>query len=264
MTKVVVSGACGKMGREVCRAVYEDPELSLVGVVDVSHIGEDIGELVGLGKLNIYVKNDLEATLNELKPNVMVDFTSPGVVMNNIKTAIKSGINSVVGTTGITVDGLKEIKSLLKNKNINVFIAPNFAIGAVLMMKFCEKAVEYFPSVEIIELHHDQKVDAPSGTALKTAEMMSALQKKDIFELPEKEVLKGARGGKFKNIRIHSVRLPGLVAHQEVIFGSKGQTLTMRHDSIDRVSFMPGVVMAIKQVQRRKGLTHGLEKLMDL
>ncbi len=264
MISVVVSGAAGRMGREVCKAVYDDPELSLVGAVDISCVGQDVGELIGLNKLNIFVQNNLEVTLNELSPHVMIDFTHPDVVMNNIRTAISCGVNSVVGTTGITTDNLKEIESLIAGKDVNIFVAPNFAIGAVLMMKFSEIAAKYFYNAEIIEFHHDKKIDAPSGTALKTVEMMSASQKKDVSIPSGKEISKGARGEAYGNIRIHSVRLPGLVAHQQVILGSKGQTLTIRHDSIDRVSFMPGVLMAVEQVQKRKGLTYGLGKIVDL
>ncbi|MDO8885440.1 4-hydroxy-tetrahydrodipicolinate reductase [Candidatus Oleimmundimicrobium sp.] len=264
MIKVVVSGAAGKMGLEVCKAVCEDSELSLVGAVDVSCVGRDVGELIGHNKLNIFIENDLDTVLRNLSPQVVVDFTNPNVVMDNIRTAVNCGVNSVIGTTGIGTDNLKEIESLIANKNVNVFIAPNFAIGAVLMMKFSEIASKYFQNVEIIELHHDKKIDAPSGTAIKTAEMISVSQKKDAPDLVEKEVLKGARGGVFDNIHIHSVRLPGLVAHQEVIFGSKGQTLTIRHDSIERTSFMPGVLLAVKRVQKHKGLTYGLDKITDL
>ncbi|HDP69205.1 MAG TPA: 4-hydroxy-tetrahydrodipicolinate reductase [Actinobacteria bacterium] len=264
MKDVVVCGASGKMGREVCRAVYEDLELSLVGAVDVSCVGQDIGELVGLGKIGIFIEDDLKTILNKLSPRVVVDFTNPNVVMDNIRMVINCGINSVVGTTGFTGDDLAEIESLLEGKDVGIVIAPNFAIGAVLMMKFSEKALKYFSNAEIIELHHDKKVDAPSGTALKTAEMMSSSNNITCSNSTEREIIKGVRGGEFKNIHIHSVRLPGLVAHQEVIFGSKGQTLTIRHDSIDRTSFMPGVLMAVKQVEKFKGLTYGLDRLLDL
>lgn len=260
MIKVVVTGAAGKMGRQVCQTVLADPELRLVGGVDMVSLGTDLGKLLGLEPANVTISNNLEQVLNTTSPDVMVDFTHPSSVMDNIRTAVKCGVHAVVGTTGITEENLAEIRSLCERANVNAFIAPNFALGAVLMMKFSAMASKYFPYVEIVELHHNQKADAPSGTAIKTAEMLVA--EKATGE--EKETVSGARGGEINQVHIHSVRLPGLVAHQEVIFGGQGQTLTIRHDSIDRTSFMPGVVMAIKAVQNRSGLTYGLENLLKL
>lgn len=260
MIRVAVSGAAGKMGSQVCRTVLEDPDLTVVAAIDKGSLGSDIGSLLGLSPLNVLITDKLEEALRESKAEVMVDFTHPQSVMANIETAIKTGVHAVVGTTGITKEHLEKIEALLKGAKSNVFIAPNFALGAVLMMQFSAIAAKYFPRVEIIELHHDQKADAPSGTAIKTAEMLKA----EPSSGKEEETVKGARGGVLNNINIHSVRLPGLVAHQEVIFGGKGQTLTIRHDSIDRTSFMPGVVMAIKAVKDRPGLTYGLEKLLEL
>ncbi len=243
--RVLVSGAAGKMGREVCRAVLVDQELSLVGAVDISMVNTDIGELIGLGKIGVLIQNNLEETIKSSQPDVVVDFTHPGAVMNNIRKTLNARVHTVIGTTGITEDNLFEVKSLCEKKGVNAFIAPNFAVGAVLMMKLSEIAARFLPDVEIIELHHKQKVDAPSGTALKTAQGISRITNNP-------------------NIPIHSVRLPGLVAHQEVIFGGTGQTLTIRHDSIDRTSFMPGVIMAIKNVGQRPGLTYGLEQLLGI
>lgn len=260
MIRVAVSGAAGKMGSQVCRTVLADSDLKLVAAVDKTSLGSDIGILLGLSSLNAAITDNLEKALKESKAEVVVDFTHPQSVMANIRTAIGAGVHAVIGTTGITQESLAEIKNLLKGARSNVFIAPNFALGAVLMMQFSAIAAKYFPKVEIIELHHDQKADAPSGTAIKTAEMLSA----EAFGGREEETIKGARGGVYNNVHIHSVRLPGLVAHQEVIFGGQGQTLTIRHDSIDRTSFMPGVVMAIKAVKDRPGLTYGLEKLLEL
>lgn len=260
MIKVAVSGVAGKMGSQVCRTVLADPDLKLVAAVDKTSLGSDIGILLGLSSLNTAITDNLEKALKESKAEVMVDFTHPQSVMANIRTAVASGVHAVVGTTGITKENLAEIENLLGPAKSNVFIAPNFALGAVLMMQFAAAATKYFPQVEIIELHHDQKADAPSGTAIKTAEMLSA----EAFGGKEEETIKGARGGVHNNVHIHSVRLPGLVAHQEVILGGQGQTLTIRHDSIDRTSFMPGVVMAIKAVKDRPGLTYGLEKLLEI
>lgn len=265
MIKVVVCGGAGRMGREVVRVVQADPDLDLVGAVDPSAVGSDVGTLAGIGSLGISISPDLLTTLRKTSAEVMVDFTHPSVVMENIRTAMKSGVHAVVGTTGITQDNIQEIKTLLKGKTSNVFIAPNFAIGAVLMMEFAKQACRYFPKVEIIELHHEQKADAPSGTSLKTAEDLSQqIQEKSIADTQEKELIEGVRGGKVGRVRIHSLRLPGLVAHQEVIFGGAGQTLKIRHDSLDRSSFMPGVIMAVKEVSKRPGLTYGLEKILDL
>lgn len=245
MLRVMVVGAAGKMGKEVCRAVLAEKDLSLVGAVDLSASGQDIGELIGAGKIGLLIQNNLEEAIEIRQPEVMVDFTHPEAVMGNIRNALNTRVNVVVGTTGITEDNLTEIKSLCEKNKTNAFIAPNFAIGAVLMMKLSEIAAKFLPEVEIIELHHKQKVDAPSGTALKTA--------RGIMKITGNQT-----------IPIHSVRLPGLVAHQEVIFGGTGQTLTIRHDSIDRTSFMLGVIMAIKNVGQRPGLTYGLEQLLGI
>lgn len=262
--KVLVNGAGGKMGREVCRAVLADPELELAEGVDINpcYLGKDVGELLGTEPLNIFIEDNLESALAK-KPDVMVDFTHPESVMDNIRKAISANIHAVVGTTGIRVKDLVEIENLVRNQVSNIFIAPNFAIGAVLMMEFSKIAARYLRTCEIIELHHDQKVDSPSGTALKTAEGMN-LQPKERLAKNETEAIEGVRGGMVRGVHIHSVRLPGLVAHQEVIFGGVGQTLTIRHDSISRQSFMPGVLMAIKAVGKRKGLTYGLESLLKI
>lgn len=264
MIRVLVSGAAGRMGQTVCRTVLDDPELILAGAMDIVSAGKDIGEVLGIDNIDIQISDNLAQAIYEIKPDVVVDFTHPGAVMSNIDTCLSSNTNMVVGTTGITEQNLEEIRSLLKTSNSNIFIAPNFAIGAVLMMKFSEIAARHFESVEIIELHHDKKADAPSGTALKTAELIAENAGLPLKSADSKEAVEGARGGNFKGIRIHSVRLPGFVAHQEVIFGGLGQTLTIRHDSIDRSSFMPGVVVAIKNVGKRKGLTYGLDKLLEL
>lgn len=264
MIRVLVCGAYGKMGREVLRAVHKDTQLSIVGAVDVKSDFVDAGNLIGAGKIGVIVGNDLQTVINETKPQVMVDFTNPEAVMNNIRVAIKSGVCPIVGTTGLSDSNIAEVKDLCIKHGVNAIISPNFSVGAILMMKMAQDIAKYFPHVEIIELHHDQKLDAPSGTALRTAELIAAKRGNMQQGHPDEfEKLPGSRGGEMAGIRLHSVRLPGYVAHQEVIFGGLGQTLTIRHDSISRESFMPGVVLACKKVLTVDGLVYGLEHIMD-
>lgn len=264
MIKVLVSGASGNMGKEVIRAVLDQPELELVGGVDIRDEGVDLTENAGLEPCGKFIETDLAKAIENNQPEVVVDFTHPSAVFENIVTTLKSGAHIVVGTTGLKEEKLPEIEALTKETGKNAFIAPNFSLGAVLMMKLAEVVAQFFPEVEIIELHHEKKADAPSGTALMTAEVISRGRKKEP-EIPEsKEVLPGCRGGEMKKIRIHSVRLPGLLAHQEIIFGGLDQTLTIRHDTLSRKSFMPGVLMAIKAVRERPGLTHGLDKILEI
>lgn len=263
--KVAVNGALGNMGKEVIRAVVAEPGLELAAAIDVNGDGTDIGEIAGVGKTGIPVTADLAQTLRESKPDVLVDFTSPYSVMQNIETSLSLGVRPVVGTTGITEADLDKINNWSNQNQTSAIIAPNFAIGAVLMMLFAAKAAKYMPDAEIIELHHDKKVDAPSGTAIKTAEMILKARghsgRKVVDEL---EKVTGARGGSMDGIHLHSVRLPGFVAHQEVIFGGIGQTLTIRHDSLSRTSFMPGVILAVKEIMKRPGVTYGLENILNL
>lgn len=262
MTNVLVNGACGRMGRAVLKAVIEDPELTLVGAVDINACG-DSGELAGLTKNGVFVETDLAAALERLHPDVMIDFTRPDVVYQNVLLALTHKVSPVVGTTGLSEEQQCEIKAAAEKNDTPAFIAPNFAIGAVLMMLMSRMAAKYMPEVEIIELHHDNKLDAPSGTAVRTAEMIAEVREVHEQGHPcEKETLDGARGADFEGMHIHSVRLPGYVAHQEVIFGGLGQTLTIRHDSINRESFMPGVVLAAKKVRSLTSLTVGLDKLL--
>ena len=254
MIKVLVNGALGRMGRTVVAAVNDDSELELVGAVDV--IGGKIDDLI--------VETDLDAALKKFSPDVMVDFTRPDVVFDNVMTALANKVSPVVGTTGLSDDAKEKIRELAEKNQTPAFIAPNFALGAVLMMLTAQKIAKYMPDVEIIELHHDKKLDAPSGTAELTAKMISEVRLPHKQGHPdEAERLAHVRGADFDGIRIHSVRLPGYVAHQEVIFGGLGQTLTIRHDSTGRDSFMPGVVLACKKVRGLKGLTVGLDKLLD-
>lgn len=263
MINVLVNGAAGRMGQAVIAAVLDDPELNLVAAVDVMS-GVDAGELVGKGLCGVIIENDLEATLVTHRPHVMVDFTRPDVVLDNVCLALEHKVSPVVGTTGLTDEGKAKIRELAEKNNTPAFIAPNFAIGAVLMMLMARQAAKYMPDVEIIELHHDNKLDAPSGTALQTAQMIAEVREKhEQGHEDEVEKLASARGAEYEGMRIHSVRLPGFVAHQEVIFGGLGQTLTLRHDSLNRESFMPGVLLACKKVQGLHGLTVGLDKLLS-
>lgn len=262
MIKVLVCGASGNMGKEVVRAVQNDSELELVGGVDVKNVGLDLTENAGLEPCGKLIEADLAKSIRKNQPEVVIDFTHPSVVFQNIITTLKNGAHIVVGTTGLDEAKLPEVEAIARETNRNVFIAPNFSLGAVLMIKLAEIAAQFFPEVEIIELHHEKKADAPSGTALLTAEIIDRARKREP-RMPEgKEVVPGCRGGKVKNLRIHSVRLPGLLAHQQVIFGGYDQTLTIRHDTLSRKSFLPGVLMAVKAVMERPGLTYGLDKIL--
>ena len=244
MIKVAVLGSRGRMGSEVVKAVNEAKDLELVAELD---LGDSLDTLVSAGA------------------QVVVDFTTPDSVMANLEFVISKNIHAVIGTTGFDDARIAKIKSLLSTSKSGVLIAPNFAIGAVLMMEFATKAAKYFESAEIIELHHPNKVDAPSGTAARTAELMSAARKEaGLSAGPDATTtsLDGARGATVGQIPVHSVRLRGLVAHQEVLLGGIGETLTIRHDSIDRVGFMPGVLLGVRQVVDHPGLTFGLENFM--
>ncbi len=261
--KVIVTGALGKMGRETLKAVEEDNELILIGAVDVKSNGESVSELTGLTGVDIQLEKDLEKILEREKADVMVDFTNPQAVFNNARITLQKGVACVIGTTGLNEIELKQLDRIAAENQTGAAVIPNFAIGAVLMMKFAREAAVYFPDVEIIELHHDQKMDAPSGTAIKTAEMINQTRaSRPPKSIREFEKIPGCRGGDMEQIRIHSVRLPGFIAHQEVIFGGVGQSLKIRHDSIDRVGFMPGVIMVIKKMPQIKGLVYGMDNLM--
>jgi 4-hydroxy-tetrahydrodipicolinate reductase len=260
--KVGVFGASGRMGATVCGMVVGDPDLELVAAVDPHHAGLDLRQAIGLDVPGLMIMPNttgLEATGVE----VMVDFTVLQAARQSLRWCAESGVHAVVGTTGFDADDYAELDKRFSKSNC--FIAPNFAIGAVLMMRFAELAAPYFETAEIVELHHDQKVDAPSGTAMMTAERMAAASEDWAKDPTKKEVMKGARGGKGPGgIRLHSVRLRGLVAHQEVLLGTAGQSLSIRHDSYDRSSFMPGVALAVKAVGGRPGVTVGLDALLDV
>lgn len=254
MIKVIIAGFKGRMGSTAVAMVNNDPELALAALVDPFASEKELD--------GVPVFND-KADLVGFEADVWVDFTIPDVAYANTKFALENGFRAVVGTTGFTDDQIAELIALSQVKKIGGLIAPNFAIGAILLMEFAQKAAQYFPDVEIIELHHDQKKDAPSGTAIKTAELIQATRPyKKQGAADEVETLPGARGAEFDGMRIHSVRLPGLVAHQEVIFGANGEGLTLRHDSYDRVSFMSGVNLGIKKVMALDTLVYGLEHLL--
>jgi 4-hydroxy-tetrahydrodipicolinate reductase len=244
--KVAVLGAKGRMGTETSAAIRDAKDLELVAQLD---LGDSLDQLVTSGA------------------QVVVDFTHPDAVMKNLEFAITNGINVVVGTTGFDDAKLAKLKTLLAaNPKVGALIAPNFALGAVLMMQFSQVAAKYFESVEIIELHHANKVDAPSGTAIRTAQMITDVRKQNSkAAMPDatKDGLAGARGATVGDVPIHSVRSHGYVAHQEVIFGDPGETLSIRHDSINRAGFMPGVLLGVREVVKHPGLTVGLEKFME-
>jgi 4-hydroxy-tetrahydrodipicolinate reductase len=261
--RVLVAGAAGRMGREVVRAVLDDPETELVAAVDVSETGRDAGELAGRETAGVPVQADLSAAIAAGRPDAIVDFTRAEAAHRNALTALAAGVSPVIGTTGMTPAQIEEIGAAAERAGVGAVVAPNFAIGAVLMMQFAAQAARYLPDVEVIELHHEKKVDAPSGTAIKTVEMILAARSGSGAPRPAEEIKHaGARGAEIGGVHVHSVRLPGFVAHQEVILGGLSQTLSIRHDSIDRTSFMPGVLLAVKSVRSRRGLIYGLEHLL--
>lgn len=237
--KVIINGVLGKMGRVIKAHIAAQKDLQLVAETD--H------------------QDDLAKTIHDTKADVVIDFTTPQAVFNNAKTIIATGAHPVIGTTGLSVDQIQELEKLCKTKKLGGIIAPNFSLGAILMMKYAQDAAKYFSDIEIIEMHHAQKIDAPSGTAAKTAQMMAAVR-----QIPEKTPSKDrARGELHHGIPIHSVRLPGFFAHQMVIFGGNGETLTIRHDSMDRAAYMPGIFHACRKVMQLNQLVYGLEHVLD-
>ena len=260
--RVGVFGAGGRMGSTVCRAVVEEPDLQLVAAVDPLHAGIDLRGVTGADLRGLQVSPDVES-LARAEAHVAVAFTHIDAARANLAWCAANGVHAVVGTSGFTPADYEELATRFTRSNC--VVAPNFAIGAVLMMRFAELAAPYFETAEIIELHHDQKVDAPSGTAMHTAERMAGRSADRQTDPTTQQVLQGARGGEAAGgIRIHSVRLRGLVAHQEVLLGTTGQSLSIRHDSYDRASFMPGVMLAVKAVASHPGVTVGLDALLDI
>lgn len=251
MIRVAVCGACGKMGTEVVKAVVADENMELVAKIDLLCTGE-----------KLYKNIDEAAQAVEI--DVLVDFTQPVSIFDNAKKCLNLGIRPVIGTTGLSDAQISELEKLSKEKGVSCLIAPNFTTGAVLMMMFAKQAAKYFDNAEIIELHHNQKKDAPSGTAIKTAQLMA--EAKDNFaqgNCAEEELIKGSRGGKsYSDIHIHSVRMPGYIASQEVIFGASGQIFKIRHDSMDRTCYMKGVIMAINHVMKNNEFVYGLDNIL--
>jgi len=250
------------MGREVVKAVCREPGMQVVGAVELD-VAEDYLVLPdGSGKVPF--SSDLGYILSSCRPDVMVDFSVAQAALPAMRTAAGQGVNLVTGTTGLSTEELGEIDRLSVTNRIGVVVAPNFAIGAVLMIHLARVAAKFLDYAEIIELHHDRKVDAPSGTALSTARAMAAARGKPFLQPAMQGEAAGSRGQQLEGVTIHSVRLPGLLAHQEVLFGGLGQTLSIRHDTISRECFMPGVILAIKEVVERQGLVYGLDTLLGL
>jgi len=265
---VVVVGATGKMGRETIKTLAKVPDVEIIGAIARSHRGEDIGSVVGIGQLEIPVTDNLEVMLaqgaQEKGKCVMVDFTHPSVVYEHIRSAIAYGVYPVVGTTGLTEAQINSLAEFCAKASMGCIIAPNFSIGMILLQQAAIAASQYFQHVEILELHHNHKADAPSGTAIKLAQALSELgQTFNQSPVEEKEHLPGARGAVLgENIRIHSLRLPGLLAHQEVIFGAPGEVYSLRHDVSDRSCYMAGVLHSIRKVVHLQSLVYGLEKVL--
>ncbi|HYU38877.1 MAG TPA: 4-hydroxy-tetrahydrodipicolinate reductase [Acidimicrobiia bacterium] len=263
MIPVGVFGAGGRMGRTVSQAVVDDPELELVAAVDPQHAGIDLDQ-IGLHGTGLHIAATPQA-LADAGAEVAVDFTVLEAARENLEWCAEHGVHAVVGTTGFTPDDLETFRKRFADAESNALIAPNFAIGAVLMMRLAELAAPFFDTAEIVELHHDNKVDAPSGTAIMTARRMADASSEWAADPTKSVVVEDARGGLGPGgIRVHSLRLRGVVAHHEVVLGTMGQSLTIRHDSYDRTSFMPGVLLAIRGVREHPGLTVGLDALLDL
>ncbi len=273
-TPVLVSGALGRMGREVVNSVLNSSDCELVAAIDTNkkNNGENISQLLNLKQSDVLVSNDLEGSLcsisqdyrNEKIKPVLVDFTHPDSVYENTRSAIAYGISPVVGTTGLTPSQINDLAIFAQKANVGCAIIPNFSVGMVLLQQAASVAAKFYDNIELIELHHNQKADSPSGTCIKTAEMIEEYPKKYNQSLvKESESLKGVRGGvRDSGLNIHSIRLPGLLAHQVVIMGSPGETYTIKHDTIDRKAYMPGVLQAIRKIGKFNSLIYGLEKLI--
>jgi len=273
---VVVAGALGRMGAEVVRAVRDAADCTLVGAVDTSagREGADVGLELGLGELEVAITADFEATLCQASQAVrtagpgggavLVDFTHPSVAYEHTRSAIAYGVHPVIGTTGLSPEQLADLAVFAGKASVGGAVIPNFSVGMVLLQQAAAAAARFYDFCELTELHHNRKADAPSGTCLKTAELIEELGKSfNAPQVEEHETLAGARGGlRASGLRLHSVRLPGLVAHQEVLFGSAGETYTLRHDTIDRSAYMPGVLHTLRRVRQLEGLVYGLERLL--
>ncbi|MEB3257476.1 MAG: 4-hydroxy-tetrahydrodipicolinate reductase [Cyanobacteriota bacterium] len=273
---VVVAGALGRMGAEVVKAVQAAPDCTLVGAIDTTPgaEGKDVGLELGLGELEVAITADFEGTLCQASQAVrqcgpgggavLVDFTHPSVVFEHTRGAIAYGVHPVIGTTGLSPEQLADLAAFAEKASMGGAVIPNFSVGMVLLQQAAAAAARFYEFCELTELHHNRKADAPSGTCLKTAELIEELGKSfNAPQVEEHETLQGCRGGRRESgLRLHSVRLPGLVAHQEVMFGAPGETYTLRHDTIDRAAYMPGVLLTIRRVRNLEGLVYGLERLL--
>ena len=271
---VLVSGALGRMGSEVVSSVLNSPNCELVAAIDTNqkNNGENISKLLNIKSCDVFISNDLEGTLCSVSQNyrdkninpVLVDFTHPDSVFENTRSSIAYGISPVIGTTGLTPSQINELSIFSQKASVGCAIIPNFSVGMVLLQQAASVAARFYDNIELMEMHHNQKADSPSGTCIKTAEMIEEYPKKYNKTLTkELESLKGVRGGiRESGLNIHSIRLPGLLAHQVVIMGSPGETYTIRHDTIDRKAYMPGVLQAIKKIGNFNSLVYGLEKLI--
>ena len=260
---VLVHGALGKMGREVVAAISRTPELELVGAVDIKSTQEQL--TLPDGSRKVPLSSNLSSLIETCHPKVLLDFTIAEAAISAARIALKRGINVVIGTSGLSDENLKEIAQLSEANKVGAVVAPNFTIGAAVLLNAVKAAAKLFDYVDIIEMHHHEKVDAPSGTALATAKaMLQSRGKPFLYSKTKKETLSGTRGGEVDGVAIHSVRLPGFVASQEVVFGGQGQTLSFRHDTIGRECYVPGVILAIKEVVNRHGLVYGLDTLLNL
>ena len=271
---VLVSGALGRMGSEVVNTVLNSPDCELVAAIDINkkNNGKNISQLLNLKSSEVFVSNDLEGSLcsisqeyrnQNIKP-VLVDFTHPDAVFDNTRSAIAYGISPIIGTTGLSPSQIKDLSIFAQKAEIGCAIIPNFSVGMVLLQQAASVAAKFYDNIELIEMHHNQKADSPSGTCIKTAEMIEEYPKQFNEDLvKESESLKGVRGGlRESGLNIHSIRLPGLLAHQVVIMGSPGETYTIKHDTIDRKAYMPGVLQAIRKIGNFKSLVYGLERLI--
>jgi len=273
---VVVAGALGRMGAEVIKTVVAAADCQLVGTVDTTpgKEGADVGLELGLGELEVAITADFEGTLCQASQAVrndgpgqgavLVDFTHPSVVYEHTRAAIAYGVHPVIGTTGLSPEQLSELAAFAAKASVGGAVIPNFSVGMVLLQQAAAAAARFYDFAELTELHHNRKADAPSGTCIKTAELMEDLGKSfNPLQVEEHETLTGCRGGQRESgLRLHSIRLPGLVAHQEVMFGAPGETYTLRHDTIDRSAYMPGVLLTARKVRQLEGLVYGLERLL--
>lgn len=264
--RVVVAGAAGRMGRAAVRTIARREDMVLVGALGrASAVGQDAGTVAGAGAMGIPVSRDLAEVFLTARPTVLVDLSRGDAVAAHAGVALDHRVPVVIGATGVPAKDIAWLGERCRAEQVGVLLAPNFALGAILMMEFARRAAPYFPHVEIIELHHDRKRDAPSGTAARTARLVAASRgTPPAPPVAETVELPGVRGGSIEGIHVHSVRLPGLVAHQEVLFGGPGQTLTIRHDSTSEESFMPGLMLAIQKVGALRELVEGLEHVLDL